>query len=210
MASPTSDRGPRLPAQAAFNFTAAMRLLCHDLIETLPELQHIRLQRVAITFSQARKRVNYGLFATLTPMNFAGGRTWEERGGVKYRVQQILNPQGVPYLYVLSFYLPRFLDLDFQEKLVTVLHELWHISPHFDGDLRRFPGRCYVHSHSEREYDRQMEVLARRYLAAAPPDCLPRPAQFLQSSYAQLLALYGAVGGHRTPNPKLIACSENS
>ena len=30
-----------------------------------------------------------------------------------------------------------FLDQTFEEKLVTVFHELYHISPAFDGDLRR-------------------------------------------------------------------------
>ena len=42
----------------------------------------------------------------------------------------------------MSFYLPRFCDQSLDEKLSTVMHELWHISPAFDGDIRRLPGRC--------------------------------------------------------------------
>ena len=38
-------------------------------------------------------------------------------------------------LYLLSFYLPRFLKLPWREKLATVIHELWHVNPQFNGDL---------------------------------------------------------------------------
>ena len=72
-------------------------------------------------------------------------------------------------LYILNFYLPRFLDLPLDEKLTTVAHELWHIGPRFDGDLRRFRGRCYAHSGSQRKYDAQVKRLVAAWLAAAPP-----------------------------------------
>ena len=58
----------------------------------------------------------------------------------------------------------RFMDVDFEEKLVTIFHELWHVSPRFDGDLRRHPGRCYMHTGSQKDYDAQMLRLARRWL----------------------------------------------
>ena len=69
-----------------------------------------------------------------------------------------------------SFYLPRFMNLDFREKLITVLHELWHISPDFNGDIRRHAGRYHAHTHSQAEYDAEMGVLADRWLRSRPPD----------------------------------------
>src|SRR5947199_128866 len=68
-------------------------------------------------------------------------------------------------LYLMTFCLPRFLDQDFDEKFVTLFHELYHISPQFDGDLRRHAGRYAVHTRSQRGYDEQMAHLARAYLA---------------------------------------------
>ena len=78
-----------------------------------------------------------------------------------YTIQRLFDSKGQEFLYILTFYLPRFMDLSFREKLITVFHELWHISPQFDGDLRRHPGRCYAHTSSQKEYDAEMEVLQR-------------------------------------------------
>ncbi|MEZ6045738.1 MAG: hypothetical protein R3C11_09205 [Planctomycetaceae bacterium] len=69
---------------------------------------------------------------------------------------------------MLTFYLPRFQDQTFSEKMITVFHELYHISPEFNGDIRRLPGRCYVHSMSEKEYDLLMARYVREYLAHKP------------------------------------------
>ena len=45
-------------------------------------------------------------------------------------------------LYVMTFCLPRFLEQSFDDKFVTIFHELFHIGPSFDGDFRRHSGRC--------------------------------------------------------------------
>ena len=126
-----------------FHFTEHMRRLCGDICHRLPELRHVDLTRVAVAFCQARKRVDHGMHASLTPMRFEGGSLYTRRQGRDFTVQRLYGAGGSEMLYILNFYLPRFQDAPFEEKLVTVLHELWHISPNFDGDLRRFPGRCF-------------------------------------------------------------------
>src|SRR5690606_10410094 len=100
-----------------------------------------------------------------------------------------------------TFYLPRFLDQSFREKFITILHELYHISPRFDGDIRRFGGRYHVHSHSQQDYDGQMEVFAREYLSSGPPEDL---YDFLRSDFRELHRRYGGVVGLQVPIPKLI------
>jgi hypothetical protein len=104
-------------------------------------------------------------------------------------------------LYLLSFYLPRFMNLPPREKLATVIHELWHIGPDFDGDLRRHPGRCYAHTHSQHEYDRQMHLLAEKWLALGPPNHLH---DFFEHDFAQLERRHGPVFGTKIPTPKLV------
>ena len=71
---------------------------------------------------------------------------------------------GVPIKYVMDFYVPVFFNLSFREKLVTVLHELYHISPKFDGELRTFKGRSYQHGPSKEKYDNYMEYLCDKYI----------------------------------------------
>ncbi len=183
------------------NFTARMRTLCEHVVGTLDEFQHIDLSRVAVSFAQARKPVMHGLQASLTPLRFAGGATTGTVRGRQYTVQPVCDTAGNEMLYVLNFYLPRFMQLVFREKLVTVLHELWHISPNFDGDLRRHAGRCYAHSHSQADYDQQMEPFVEAWLATEPPKVL---IDFLQLDFPQVQERYGRVYGLKLPRPKLI------
>jgi len=184
-----------------FDFTWHMRLVCEDMVRRLPELQHIDLSRVAIGWCRTRKRVSHGLYASLTPMRFEGGAVTELRGDQRYGVQRLVGEQGQEMLYILSFYLPRFMDTTMSEKLITILHELWHISPSFDGDLRRHPGRCYAHTASQEQYDRQMAELAAKWLVLNPPRSM---YEFLGLRLEQLMARYGRIYGTRIPQPKLI------
>ncbi|MDG2380583.1 MAG: putative metallopeptidase [Pirellulaceae bacterium] len=184
------------------NFTSQIRVVIDDMIARLPELQHIDLNRVAIAFAQARNRSRYGTHATLTPMRFLDGSLTMQQGRRTYTVQRIYDDRGAELLYILTLYLPRFMDVDFHEKLVTLLHELWHINPEFNGDIRRHAGRCYAHTHSQKEYDARMEILANRWLATQPRDEL---LNFLKLNFSELSKAYGSVFGTRLPTPKLIA-----
>jgi hypothetical protein len=184
-----------------FDFTGAMRLLAADMVDRLPELAHIDLSRVCVAFCQARKRVSHGMQASLTPLRFPGGAKEGHRRGRRYQVQQVCDSAGREMLYVLSFYLPRFMDLVFREKLITVLHELWHINPAFDGDIRRHPGRCFAHSSSQAQYDAHMGELADGWLSLFPP---PSLYEFLHLDCDALVHAHGGLYGMRVPRPKLI------
>lgn len=185
---------------APFDFSAAMKRLCEDIAGRVDVFSHIRMEHVAVTFAQARKRVRHGLQAKLTPMRFEHGNLVTCRYGRNWTVQRLYDGNR-EILYVLTFYLPRFLNHSFREKMVTVVHELYHISPHFDGDIRRMEGRYHVHSHSQKEYDRHMERFVDEYLASSPhPECYA----FLKKKFRALQKEHGAVVGMRIPIPRLI------
>lgn len=183
-----------------FDFCSAMRLLCQDVCRRHPKFRHIDMRRVVVTFAQARSSVDWGMQARLTPMRFEGGSLTTLRDGRMWTVQRIYHG-GLEMLYVLTFYLPRFLNLPFDEKLVTVFHELYHISPQFDGDIRRFTGKCYMHTDSQRDYDQRMAVFAREYLNRRPARKL---YAFLQHDFRGLRAHHGQVVGLRLAVPRLI------
>jgi predicted metallopeptidase len=194
----------RLPRPATpnrpFNFCTAMRRLCRDVAARCPAFAHIDLDRVLVSFTPSRNASPYGLQARVTPMRFRDGATARRFRGVTYRVQRYVV-DGREVLYVITFCLPRFLDQSFDEKLVTVFHELYHLSPEFNGDLRRHPGRYAVHSHSKREYDARMGELVRDYLADHPA---PELFEFLRHGYADLWNQHGGVVGVVVPRPKLL------
>jgi hypothetical protein len=189
-----------MSVRRGFDFTEAMRRLCDDVAVRLPVFAHVRVDQIAVTFAQARRRVPHGLQAKLTPMRFENGALVTRRGGRTWTIQRLYDGEQ-EMLYILTFYLPRFLDHSLREKMITVFHELYHIGPGFDGDIRRMNGRYHVHSHSQQEYDRAMEVFVADYLRRSPP---PEVIDFLRMDFRELCARYGGVVGKRVAAPKLI------
>ena len=184
-----------------FDFTEHMRLLCVDMTQRIAALKHIQMNQVAVGFCQTRKDVRHGFYASLTPMRFEAGSLTTQRKGKTYTLQRLFSPGGEEILYILNFYVPRFLDSPFREKLITTVHELLHISENFDGDIRRFEGRCYAHSASQKDFDDRAEELASFWLATRPPTEL---YDFLHEDYDSLQKRYGRLFGKRFPTPKLI------
>lgn len=189
-----------------FDFSGAMFALCDDIVSRVDALRHISMSQVAVTFAQTRARVAHGLQAKLTPMRFERGALATQRRGRHWTIQRLYHGER-EVLYILTFYLPRFLDHSFREKMITVLHELYHISPEFDGDIRRHSGRYHVHSHSQKEYDAEMERLANQYLASGPS---PELYDFLKLNFRSLKSRFGGVVGLRVPIPKLIPLSKSA
>lgn len=184
-----------------FDFSSAMRALCADIAVRLAEFRHVNIDRVAFNVCQTRRDVSHGMYASLTPLRFEGGFEQKVVRGVSWRIEQLHDDAGQEYLYLLSFYLPRFQNLSLEEKLITVFHELWHIAPAFNGDVRRHEGRCYAHGHSQKAYDARMTQFAQAWLALDPPGYL---YEFLGHSFAELVAEHGRVIGRRWRAPRLV------
>jgi hypothetical protein len=188
------------PAGQPFDFCAHIRRLGADVVRRCEPLRHVDVSRLLFAVTQARSGRAHGLQARVTPLRFRDGQLTRQRRGVTYQVQRyFLGTQE--FLYLVTFCLPRFLDQDFDEKFITLFHELFHISPEFNGDLRRHPGRCAVHSHSQRVYDQHMAHLARDYLGGNPD---PDLHAFLRLNFAQLEQRHGSVVGVVVPRPKLV------
>ena len=192
----------RTRPQSGFDFTQHIRGVCDDMVARLDSLRHIDMSRVAVSFSQTRRTGPVGMFASLTPLRFAGGQPHTVRRNRRWTIQRVCSPDGREMLYILNFYLPRFLDLPFREKLATTLHELWHIGPKFDGDLRRLGGRCFAHGSSQKKYDAHIEALLSRWLSLEPPETI---FEFLRPNFRELMARHGRVFGRRVPPPKVVA-----
>ena len=190
-----------------FDFTLHMRRLCAQLSEDLDELAHIDVDRVAIRFCQARKAEPHGVQATLTPLRFERGALVRRLRGRDWTIERLYDSAGREMLYLLSFYLPRYLERTFEEKLTTVVHELWHVSPEFDGDFRRHAGRCWAHTHSQAQYDAHARQLALRWLDLGPP---AETFEFLRLGFRELAARHGRIVGQRIRTPRLVRAGHAS
>ncbi len=183
-----------------FDLTTALTRLVADLSARLPVFAHLEPPRLLVTLTPARKPGPFGLQARCTPLRLRDGAITKRLRGREYRVQRY-TLDGRELLYLVTFVVPRFLDLSAREKLITVVHELYHIGERFDGDLRRHAGRCYAHTHSKKRYDAVMGQLADDYLAAGPN---PAMVEWLKPHAAGLAALFGGVVGVTVPRPVLV------
>lgn len=201
---PESSRLPwittKMTGPNPLDITRSLTNVCSDIIGRLPEFAHIDMTRVRVTFTPSRSPGPYGLQARLTPMRLKHGAREHSRRGRRYSVQRYLI-DDVELLYLITFALPRYLDRPFEDKLVTIVHELHHIGEAFDGDIRRYSGRYHAHSHSKCEYDDEMNRLTNRYLATNPD---PATLEFLHRDYADLWKRHGGIFGAVLPRPKLV------
>ncbi len=202
-APPWHDTGA---AGAPFDFCGHVRRLCADIVRRCDEFQHIDISRLLFGMTQARTGKAHGLQARVTPLRFRQGRLTRRRYGTLYQVQRYVV-DGREMLYLVTFCLPRFLDQSFEDKFVTLFHELYHISPAFEGDLRRHEGRCMLHTHSKRCYDTHMAHLSRAYLANGADASLHG---WMRLDFAQLRHRHGSVAAAVVPRPRLIPVSVRS
>ena len=187
---------------STLNLTGELERLIFDITARSPQLQHIVPERLLVCVSSGRPTAG-GSLAKIHPLRFAGGeRSMQARRGRRNflcTMPTILH-KGEEMLYVIYFLVPRFLELSFREKLVTVFHELYHISPAFDGDIRRFPGKNYAHGSSTRSYNALMGELVDRYLAQAPE---PSLLLFLQGNLAELRSRHRSIVARRLQAPRI-------
>ncbi|MBR5626514.1 MAG: hypothetical protein IKW74_02705 [Thermoguttaceae bacterium] len=190
----------------SFNYTAATRIICEDICSTLPAFSHVDMDKVGISFCQTRRQEKYGVFASLSPLKMEGGKSIKFWCGSYWKMPDVRDSSGRLILYILSLYVPRFINLTLTEKIDTIIHELYHIGEKFDGDFRRFPGRCSSHGSSRKKYDQIVHALAREWLAHDPA---PEKWNFLTLNFQGLTQKYGSVGGTKFRTPHMSRLTED-
>lgn len=192
---------------SVFDFTEHVASLCRRIVAHNKEYSHIDMSRIATSFSYGRPSSSGGTFASLTPLRFPNGEKETTRRGRRMRIQSVLGPNNVEMLYILTLYVPRFVNQTFREKLITLFHELWHVGPNFDGDIRRHEGRCYAHGSSRDDYDKQMGALVDRWLRTKP--AAPE-LETMQLDYRSLWTKHKRMTGLKLPRIRLLPIEKPS
>lgn len=184
------------------NLTGELERLIRDITARIPQLQHVMPDKLLVCVSTGRT-TRGGSLAKIHPLRFAGGeRSVKARRGRRSVLctMPTIKHQGEEMLYVIYFLVPRFLELPQREKLITIFHELYHISPACDGDIRRFPGRNYAHGSSTKSYNLLMGKLVDAYLELIPE---PSALDFLEGDLASLRTRHKAIVGRRLQAPRI-------
>lgn len=184
------------------NLTAELERLIADIAVRVEAFSHIDPRRLLICVNSGRNS-QHGTFAKIHPLRFHGGELSRVVKRGRSRIACIMpevHHNGTDMLYVIYFTLPRFMDRPLHDKLVTIFHELYHISPAFDGDIRRFPGRNFAHGSSTKRYNLLMAGFVEQYRR------LPGSSEridFLDADMAGLRLKYRAIVGRKMEMPKV-------
>jgi predicted metallopeptidase len=185
------------------NLTLEMERLIAAIVRQVEEFNHIDPDRIMVCVSTTRGDGAYGIYAKIHPLRFENGsRTTlvrRRRGTGLYEIPPITR-QGMEILYLIYFLVPRFLNLPLREKLITVFHELYHVSPTFNGDIRRFPGKNFAHGSSRHKFNDLMAKLVGSFLNSK--DNL-KTVEFLEGDMAAIRSRHCVLVGRRMATPKL-------
>ena len=149
-------------AQAPLDLTAGLREAAREVCARVPDLAHVRLEAVHFTLFRSREAERTLTYARCYPL--PGGM--KRRGRRWYRLESVYTPLGVEARYLLAFAWTRFWTLPPRARLETLVHELYHIGPAFDGEARTFEVGGW-HGRGRRWFDEVIRDLTDRHL---PPD----------------------------------------
>jgi hypothetical protein len=100
--------------------------------------------------------------ATVKPLAFAGATAKDKLGHCK----PVVKIRGKRILYCITLR-PLFFRASTPEgRIGTLIHELYHVSPKFDGTL----DRTRRHATSGKQFGRTLRPIVRRYLRRCPPE----------------------------------------
>lgn len=151
----------------SINLTERLEVIIHDLCARVPELAHINAKRLLVCVARTRSTRAGGTFAKIIPMRFPDGSPLQTVQGGQFALPQIPTADG-DVLYLIYVYLPRFFQQPFERRLLTLIHELYHIAPAFDGTIRLFGTRA--HGASREHYNERLQPLVQHYLDSRPSE----------------------------------------
>lgn len=147
---------------------------------------HIDRNRILVCIGTNRSQGRGGIYGKLVPLKFKDGSDMLKFRGKHYAMPSIID-NGIPLLYVLYFYTPKFFNLPAFEKIRIIFHELYHISPEFNGDIRRMGKVKQAHGSSRKRFDSNFEkdagIFFKRISNTGYMDFLNMDSRSMQKEY---------------------------
>lgn len=151
----------------------AIRALMRDLARRSPEFRHIQPSRVLVVAGEARR----GSRGSVKPLTFTQGKSRDHSGLRK----PVVKVEGKRMLYCITLRPLFFRDARPEQRVETILHELFHASLQFDGTLD--PARR--HARLGKTFARRFQPVVRQYLRECPRELL---APFANHGEVRVLA----------------------
>lgn len=136
----------------SINLTDILTLIIHDMIELTEEFKCFDLNKILICCASNRKDFRGATYGKLLPLRFKDGSEIIKHNGRFYTIPKV-KVNNMEILYIIYFYIPKFFNLSAKDKVNVMFHELFHINPEFNGDIRRMGKFKAAHGHSRKSFE---------------------------------------------------------
>lgn len=187
-------------ALGEINISDVLTLIIQEIITRSPDFRHISLLRMLVCIASNKSNGRGAIYGKVVPLRFRDGAGELYHHGKRYTMPVVMC-NGISQLYLIYFYFPKFFDLPAMEKLRVVFHELYHINPLFNGDIRRMGRVRESHGSSRKNFDRQFEESLQSFCAHVADTPY---MNFLMMDTAQLARNFSIITARRMKVPRPI------
>ncbi len=136
----------------SINLTDVLSLIIHDMVKSTDEFKSFDMNKILICCASNRSDGRGAIYGKLSPLRFQDGSEIIKHNGRFYTIPK-LKVNNIEILYVIYFYIPKFFNLSAKDKVNVMFHELYHINPEFNGDIRRMGKFKSAHGHSRKSFE---------------------------------------------------------
>jgi len=136
----------------SINLTDTLSLITHEMIIRTPDFRGYDINRMLICCASNRSDSRGGIYGKLVPLKFEDGSDIINFHGRTYTIPKIIH-NNIEIRYLIYYYHPKFFDISARDKVNVMFHELYHINPEFNGDIRRMGKFKKAHGHSKKSFE---------------------------------------------------------
>ncbi len=189
----------------SINLTDTLTLLIHEIVKETEEFKSFDVNKILICCSENRTTGKGGIYGKLLPMRFENGVEIVRHKDLYYTIPKV-KVNNIEMLYILYFYIPKFFDLSPEKKIHIIFHELYHINPDFNGDIRRMGKVKTMHGHSKKEYDKACIDEAEKFYCKIKETSFHA---FLELNSIELKERFAALNYKKMKKPKPVIINMN-
>lgn len=140
-----------MPADS-INLTDIFTEIIHDMIKSTDEFKSFDSSKILVCCASNRKDYKGATYGKLLPLRFKDGSEIIKHNGKFYTIPKV-KFNNTELLYIIYLYIPKFFNLSARDKINVMFHELYHINPDFNGDIRRMGEFKSAHGHSRKSFE---------------------------------------------------------
>ncbi len=188
-----------------FNLTDALTLIIKEMIASTEEFKLFDINKILLCCGTNKSTSKGGIYGKLVPLKFENGNDIIKHRGYYYTIPK-LRVNNIEIIYIIYLYIPKFLDLPAKEKIDVMFHELYHINPEFNGDIRRMGKFKKAHGHSRKSFDEKYKSYAEAFYEQIKETPF---LDFLELNTDALMKKFNKISYRRMKVPKPVRIDKN-